>query len=191
LKRWWGGQPLPAGWLFETGFPLYGDIRTWGRMAIYVALACALLAGIALAAVPRRQQFVCLLVGVCALGELAFAMPSVSAAPRPVDVWLQQQPAVGAIVQYPRGPSGFVMYWTRLTGKPTSQGSGKYAPALYREERDTLFSFPDDAMIRLAQRWQIAYIVVSDAELACQAAEQPRLRRVYDDGAYSVFRVLR
>lgn len=186
--------PLPARWLFEYQIPLYGDIRTWGRMAIYVALTLALLAAQALS-VPRRRWAV-VVAGVIAAGELAFAMPLSSAAPRSVDAWLREQPGSGSIVQFPRGVSGPIHYWTRLTGKPTSQGSGKYAPPLYREERDTLFSFPSVKAIQLAQRWGIDYIVVDDAALAAdlpdwrsQARELPHVREVYQRDGFTVFQV--
>lgn len=186
--------PPPARWLFEQQIPLYGDIRTWGRMAIYVALVLALLAAQALSA-PRRRWAV-VGAGVIAAGELAFAMPLSSAAPRPVDAWLREQPGSGSIVQFPRGVSGPIHYWTRLTAKPTSQGSGKYAPPLYREERDTLFSFPSMKAVQLAQRWGIDYIVVNDAALAAdipdwrsQARRLPHLHEVYQRDGYTVFQV--
>jgi hypothetical protein len=48
-------------------------------------------------------------------------------------------------------------FYSLFTGKRAAQGNGKYQPALYREERDTLYDFPTEPAIRLTQRWGLDF----------------------------------
>jgi hypothetical protein len=190
--------PLPAKWLHDNA-PLLGEIRTWSRLAMYVAICGALLAGVALSATPRRWRNA-LCGATCALVLLeAASAPMLSAAePRPVDAWLRSQPDMGAVAQIPKGAGGMNQFYSLFTGKPVAQGNGKYQPALYREERDTLYDFPTAPAIRLAQRWGLDFFVVIDAELDADApgwrarlATQPQVAEVYRNAGYTVYRVRR
>jgi hypothetical protein len=164
-----------------------------------VALSLALLAALALSAIqPRRLKLAAAIAGLLILVESAVALPMSAAAPRPVDAWLRQQPEQGAVVQFPRGPGGLSYYYTLFNGKPTVQGSGKYAPALYREERETLYYFPDERAIRLLQRWGVDFIVVNDGPMdenglgwREQIARQPLLTEVFRKEGYTVYRLQR
>jgi hypothetical protein len=195
-----GGRLLmPANYLFEHSVPLFGDIRTWSRMSMYVALCAALLAGRALSAIPsRRLPLAAGIAGALILLESAIALPVSSAAPRPIDAWLRQQPEQGAVVQFPRGAGGLSYYYTLFNGKPTVQGSGKYSPALYREERELLYYFPDPRAIRLLQRWGTDFIVVNDGPMdengrgwREQLAQQPLVTEAFRSQGYTVYRLQR
>ena len=190
---------MPANYLFEHSVPLFGDIRTWSRMSMYVALCAALLAGRALSAVQtRRLPLAAGIAGALILLELALALPTSAAAPRPVDAWLRRQPEQGAVVQFPRGAGGLSYYYTLFNGKPTVQGSGKYSPALYREEREILYYFPDQKAIRLLQRWGTDFIVVNDRPMdenglgwREQLARQPLVTEAFRSQGYTVYRLQR
>jgi len=187
---------LPAKW-FYAYIPLLGDIRTWSRLAMYVALSGALLAGMALSNVPGRwRAALCGAAAALVLVESASAFALSSTEPRPVDSWLRQQPDAGAVAQIPKGAGGMNQYYSLFTNKPTNQGNGKYTPALYNEERETLYDFPAESAIRLAQRWGTKYFVVIDAVLdqdnpgwRLQLANQPLITEVYHSGGYTVYRV--
>lgn len=191
-----GVLALPAKYLYSRA-PIWGEIRNWSRMGMYVALCAALLAGLGLAALPRRWQALGVTIAAAlVLAESATAWPLSSTAPRPVDTWLREQPGQGAFVQIPRPAGGYSHYLTLLTGKPTSQGTGKYAPALQREERDTLYDFPDESSLRLAQRWGIEYFVVLEGPMDRDApgwrealAAQPLVALAYRADGVSVYRV--
>ncbi|MEP7188010.1 MAG: hypothetical protein ABI901_02315 [Roseiflexaceae bacterium] len=173
---------MPASYLFEHSVPLFGDIRTWSRTSMYVALCAALLASLALSAIgPRHLPFAAGIAGALILLESAVALPISAAVPRPVDAWLRQQPERGAVVQFPRGAGGLSYFYTSFNDKPTVQGSGKYSPALYREERETLYYFPDEKAIRLLQRWGADFIVVNDGPMTRMAqagASSSRISRL-------------
>jgi hypothetical protein len=190
---------LPAKYLFEHSVPLFGDIRTWSRMSMYVALCAALLAGRALSALEtRRLPIAAGIAGALILIESAVSMPISAAVPRPIDAWLRRQPERGAVVQFPRGAGGLSYYYTLFNGKPTIQGSGKYSPALYREEREILYYFPDQRAIQLLQRWGVDFIVVNDGPMdengpdwRAQLARQPLVTEVFRNQGYTVFRLQR
>ena len=124
------------------------------------------------------------------------ALPMSTAEPRPVDAWLRGQAGQGAVVQFPRGAGGLSYYYTLFNGKPTVQGSGKYSPALYREERETLYFFPDERAIRLLQRWGVEFIVVNEGPMdengsgwREQIARQPLVTLAYRKDGYTVYRL--
>jgi hypothetical protein len=188
---------MPANYLFEHSVPLFGDIRTWSRTSMYVALCAALLSSLALSAVrPRRLPLGAGIAGTLILLESALAMPTSLAEPRPVDAWLRQQPERGAVVQFPRGAGGLSYYYTLFNDKPTVQGSGKYSPELYREERETLYYFPEEQAIRLLQRWGADFIVVNDRPMdenglgwREQLARQPLVTEAFRSQGYTVYRL--
>jgi hypothetical protein len=189
---------LPGRFVYDH-VPVLGNIRNWSRMGMYVALCAALLAGLALARVPHNyRRMVIPLAALLVLFESAAVLPLSPAGPRPVDVWLRDQPGTGAVLQVPNGFGGASQYYTLFTGKPTNQGVGKFPTALYREGRDVLFGFPRETALRLAQRWETDYIVVDEGAMQLQRprwreqiAEQPLATEVYRAGGYSVYRVQR
>jgi hypothetical protein len=191
-----GSVALPVAYIYDR-VPVWGDIRNWSRMGMYVALCAALLASLALTGLPGQvRRFAWVFAAALVLLESATAWPLSPTAPRPVDVWLREQPGQGAFVQIPRPAGGYSHYLTLLTGKPTSQGTGKYTPALNREERDTLYDFPDESSLRLAQRWGIVYIVVLEEPMDRDApgwretlAAQPLAAVVYRQDGVSVYRI--
>jgi hypothetical protein len=190
---------LPAGWIYAENLPLLGDLRTWGRFSFYVMVSLAVLVGLGLSAVPRRwQHWAVAAAALLILSESVVELPLSTTAPRPVDRWLAQQSTPGAFAQIPRGVGGVSHWRSWLTRRPTVQGTGKYAPALRREERDTLYDFPALAAIQLAQRWNIAFFVVTDQHMdrfapgwRTELDQQTLVREVYRDGTITVYQVQR
>jgi hypothetical protein len=190
--------PLPAQFIYYHA-PVIGNIRTWGRMAIYVALVAALLASLALTAAPRRwYRAAWVLAAGLALFEMLSIVPISAPHPRPVDLWLGRQPGAGAVAEVPNGIGAVSVYYTLFTGKPTILGQGIFAPSLWRESRDLLYDFPKESAIRLLQRWGTDYIIVDAAAMArersdwqARAASNPLLAEVYRDDGYSVYQLKR
>lgn len=192
-----GSLPLPARLMYEH-VPVFGNIRTWARMAIYVALCAAALAGLALTAVPGRWNRAAWVVAAALiLVESVSVLPLSSPQPRPVDLWLRNQPGSGAVAHFPHGSGEPREYYTLLySGKPVIQGHGKFPPSHYREARNILFRFPDESVFRLMQRWQTGYFVVDEAAMQrerpdwrAELAAQPLATEVYRVGGYSVYRM--
>jgi hypothetical protein len=193
------GLPLPALWLYEYA-PVFGSIRTWGRMLLYVMPCLAVLAALALSALPPlRYRAGLLIAATLILAESVAVLPMSSLQARPVDNWLREQPGTGSVVHLPHDSGGPREFYTLLfSAKPTSQGHGKILPAVYREGLGLLAGFPAESALRLLQRWQADYLVVDvagmnalDAGWQAELAAQPLLRKVYDDGAYQVYWLMR
>jgi hypothetical protein len=190
---------LPAKWLYEHA-PVFGSIRTWGRMIIYVMICVAVLAALGLSALPRAgYRLGWLLAAVLVLAESASLLPLSSLRPRPVDLWLREQPGSGGVVHMPHDYGEPREYYTLLfSGKPTNQGSGKFLPSAYREGVTTLDSFPAASALRLMQRWATDYIVVDEAGMDLLAPgwrgeldAEPLLTKLYEEGGYRVYRLRR
>lgn len=191
--------PLPARFLYEHA-PVLGNIRTWARMVIYVVLCAALLASLALTALPRHWYKLGLGVATGLILLESISLLGLSAPqPRPVDVWVRQQPGSGAVTHMPMTVPEPREYYTLLSSdKPVNQGHGKFPPSFYREGRDIFYRFPAESALRLMQRWQTDYIIVDEAALQPIAPDwratltaQPLVTEVYRQGGYSVYRLQR
>ncbi|NTU81958.1 MAG: YfhO family protein [Chloroflexales bacterium] len=191
--------PLPAKLLFDY-LPVFGNIRTWGRMVFFVMLCLALLAAVGLSALPRRlSRWSWALAAALVLIESASALQFSAPQPRPVDLWLRAQPGSGGVVHLPYRDTPPQEFYTLLfSGKPVSQGHGKFLPAAYREGRNIYVRFPDESSLRLMQRWQTDYIVVEEATMdqlrpdwRATLAALPLATWVYAEGGYSVYRLTR
>jgi hypothetical protein len=191
--------PLPARWLYEYA-PVFGSIRTWGRMLMYVLVGVAVFAALGLNVLPqRRYQAAWLLAGCLVLVESVSAFPLSSLQARPVDRWLREQPGTGSVVHLPHHGTGPNEFYTLLfSDKPVSQGHGKILPAVYREGIQLLERFPAESALRLMQRWQTDYLVIDiramDQQQPGWQAEidpHPLLRQVYNDGQYQVYWLIR
>ncbi|NTV99991.1 MAG: hypothetical protein HGA19_01660 [Oscillochloris sp.] len=189
--------PLPGKLLYEY-VPVFGNIRTWGRMAFFVMLCLALLAAIGLSALPGRlARWSWTLAAALVLIESASMLPLSTLQPRAVDLWLHEQPGNGGVVSMPYDsgvPNEF--YTLFFAAKPVSQGHGKFLPAAYREGRNIYVRFPDESSLRLMQRWQTDYILVDEAAMElirpnwrATLDTLPLATKVYAEGGYSVYRL--
>ena len=190
--------PLPTKLLYDY-LPVFGNIRTWGRMVFFVLLCLSVLAAYGLPRSPRRSsRWSWAVAAALVLSESASVVPLSSLQARPVDLWLREQPGSGGVVSLPydTGPREF--YTLFFTAKPVSQGTGAFLPAAYREGRNIYARFPDLSSLRLMQRWQTDYILVDDAAMALvrpdwrtALAGLPLATQVYAAGGYSVYRLTR
>jgi len=182
------GVPLPARLLREI-LPFADGIRSWGRFSIFVMLGASLLAGTGLAVLEHYRRRTAVALGVTAL--LLFsswngAAELVSVSPRPVDLWLAEQPERFAIMQYPleEALSGPAMLYTRYHQKPVVFGYGTYFPFLFRERHPELLDFPADDSLDLLASWDVRYVLVTINQLGntpftlADVDAQPRLRHV-------------
>ncbi len=191
--------PLPAKFLYEHA-PVLGNIRTWARMVFYLVLCAALLASLALSRLPRRwYRAGWMLAAALVLVESVSVLTLSEIRPRPVDLWVGDQPGQGAVTHLPHDFGGPREYYTLLfSDKPANQGHGKFPPSLYREGRNIFVRFPDASSLRLMQRWQTDYIIVDEAAMTransdwrAELTAQPLVDEVYREGGYSVFRLQR
>ncbi len=177
--------------------PILDGIRVWSRMSIYVTLCAALLASVALSSVPVRWRRAGWAVGLAlAVSETATGITLASAAPRPVDVWLGQQPNDGAVIEMPNGFTGMSEYATLFSKRPTAIGYGTFDPRLYLESRSKLATFPDEQALDIIRRWGVRYIVVNVAQMERTRpdwidalAAEPDIREVYNQYGYSIYEV--
>lgn len=130
------------------------------------------------------------------LAEYAATAPLHAPRPRPVDLWLGEQPGNGAVIQMPKPPDGTSEYYSLFTHKPTISWHGAFEPLLVQENKGTFDFFPKENVIKLLQRWQTTYIIVDEAALKQRQAawkmlitRSPSLKRVYQDQVYSVYQM--
>ncbi|NJP05871.1 MAG: hypothetical protein HC837_09725 [Chloroflexaceae bacterium] len=122
---------LPA-WFVYDHVPVLDGIRVWNRMVIYVVLCGAVLAALALSALPRRFARVGLVLAtLLILFEYAATLPMVAPASRLADVWLSEQPGNGAVIEMPNKYGAPNELYTMYTGKPASLVYTTFTPELY------------------------------------------------------------
>ncbi len=159
--------PLPVLVLREI-LPFADGVRSWGRFSIFVTLSLSLLAGYGFISLVRRygvmwQYGLFFLV----MGGFLFGMwrpPLLMAVePRPVDLWLADQPNIAPIMQFPvdEALSGPAMLYTRYHGKPVVYGYGTYYPFLFREQYPMLADFPADPALDQLVIWGVHFVVVN------------------------------
>lgn len=193
----------PVRLIYEHVPPLQG-IRVWNRVVFFLVLCAGALAGLALDALPRRRyRLGAVAAALLLLGELAAVPPKMFApGPRPVDLWLREQPGRGAVIELPvngRGDApvtGRDTYSTLFHLKPTNLWHGTFEPPLYSENLPIIESFPSPRAVALFQRWDTDYIIVEEwlmtkmsPEWRQAIAELPPLTRVYEAGGFSVYRI--
>ncbi len=168
--------PLPAlllRWLFP---PLKG-MRGWNRFAVFVSLATAVLAGLGMAAWLRRevmpsarpgrrwtQYMIAALPLLLAVFELwPGRIPLQPVEPRPVDLWLAQQPGQFTIMELPltSALSASQMLYTRYHGKRIAFAYGTYFPYWYRDRFPELQTCPQEACLERLRSWEVRYVLLN------------------------------
>lgn len=193
-----GPVPLPVRFIYDH-VPILDGIRVWNRVVLYIVLSAAILAGLALSALPRRVYRA---GSAAAAALLLFELASVSrfttAGPRPVDRWLGAQPGQAAVIELPTTPGGTDVYYASYQGRPSSMWYGTFDPPLYAEGQVALASFPSRRALELLERWQTGYVIVDEQALAGSApdwqariAGLPQLVQIYREDGYSVYALRR
>lgn len=194
-----GGQwPLPALFIYEH-VPVLNGIRVWNRVELYIVLCAAVLAGLLLTRLPRRQYRVgTTLVALVLLAELTSAWEFTGAEPRAVDLWLRAQPGRGAVAELPIEPGGIDVYSSLVHQRPSNSWYGTFFPPLYSENLPALQTFPSRRALQVLQRWQTEYVVVEEGLLQNNFPDwQAAIERLnsfelmYRQDGYSVYRLRR
>ncbi|HLU10712.1 MAG TPA: hypothetical protein VK003_13665, partial [Oceanobacillus sp.] len=196
--------PMPA-YIVREIMPFADSLRSWGRFSIFVMLGCSLLAGagliLGLGTLTPRIRYS---GAVIALVLVLFAawigpFPQTRVEPRPVDLWLAEQPDNAPIMEYPipEALSGPAMLYTRYHQKPVVFGYGTYLPLLYRQRHPDLYTFPDDAALDQLEQWGVHYVLITVPALSYDQSftmdevdTQPRLRHVTSLGDVVVYELL-
>lgn len=178
--------PLP-GYLFFKVLPYYAKMRTFKRAAAIALLAVSVLAGLGaawlLSRVGRRWRNAAG-VTVLALALLDFYPGPIeqfsTVEPRPVDLWLAEQPGEGAVAEFPFDlqEEQAHVYFSLVHGKPILGGFfNAFPPPQYRRLRPIMDGFPDDASVQELRRLGVGYVIVateafSDPKATIAATEQ-------------------
>jgi hypothetical protein len=196
--------PMPV-YLLREILPFADSIRSWGRFSVFVMLGCSLLAGaglvLGLGTLKRRARYNAAVIALAMMlfGAWIGPFPQVRVEPRPVDLWLAEQPDDSPIMEYPipEALSGPAMLYTRYHGKPVVFGYGTYLPLLYRQRHPEMYTFPDDAALDQLQTWGVHYILITIPALSYDQSftmddvnAQPRLHHVTSIGDVAVYELL-
>ena len=86
--------------------------------------------------------------------------------PRPVDLWLAQQPGQGAVIQFPfiKGEDQEHTYFTLFHKKPYVGGFfNAFPPPQYQRIKPIMENFPDLASVSLFRELGVEYVLVDIA----------------------------
>jgi hypothetical protein len=163
---------LPNYWLYRF-LPFYDGMRAWSRYGVYANLFGAVLAGIGLGwllkALRWRWLATVLPVSLLALIGIDFYIapyPLSEVKARPVDLWLADQSAEGAMVQFPieRSLQPELLYPTLASERPfLGMFYGAYLPPAFEQTYKKFAGFPSQESIALARERGADYIIVEAA----------------------------
>ena len=201
------GPPLGI-WPLVYWLPGFNLIRVPSRFTLLLALALAVLAGMGYEVIARGRRWPAAILAALMLAE--FSLPwetTLYAVEIPAaDRWLATRPRPFAIAEVPtlrpsdagpfeRRETRLMLHSTAHWQKTVHGYSGFRTPSQERLFYE-LSGFPDDASVASLERIGVTYVVVHmDWYLAEQRdavqkridAFGPRLKRVYDDPAASVY----
>jgi hypothetical protein len=161
--------PLPM-LLLYLFVPFTASMRTVSRFGVITMLAVAALAGRGLAIlrarwVGRHVRWIlpALVVGVVLFEFLALPYEATVLHPRPVDLWLANQPD-GAMVELPveDGLHPLKGYYATIHQQPTIFGPFPltFVPPVFLERIERLDSFPDAGSLGALQDYGTTYVVI-------------------------------
>jgi hypothetical protein len=117
-----------------------------------------------------------------------------------VDAWLRQQPAQGAIIEYPLVNSfnGEQLVYTRAHGRPIVHAYGLFFGFMLGRRYPELLTFPDPANLKRLHEWQVRYVLIDtqgpgaaeSQELLAEVATIPCLEPATVQGTVHVFELV-
>jgi len=162
--------PLPGYLLFQV-LPFYAKMRTFKRAGALALLAFCTLAGLGAAWLLKRvggRRRRALGAALLALALLDFYPGPFEeftpVQPRPVDLWLAEQPGEGAVAEFPfelQEEQSHVFY-SLTHGKLILGGFfNAFPPPQYRRIRPVMAGFPDAESAELLSELGVRYVVVN------------------------------
>ena len=169
--------PLPGKYLFYI-LPLYSKMRTLARFGFMALIFTSLLSGLGMAwlleqPLFRQHSWKRILLSLALFGLALFDFypgPYQNFArvdARPVDYWLAEQPADGAVVQFPfvQNRDQDQVYNTLVHQKPFVGGFfSANQPAQYLRIRPVLDQFPTREGLDLLRELGVRYVVVDSSQ---------------------------
>ncbi len=165
--------PLPAALLFEY-LPFFSKMRAVMRIGIFTLVFSTLAAGLGAHwlmtrfKLPQRRLVAALLILLALFeffpGSMRPSLEKTEA--RPVDFWLADQPAIGAVVQMPfeYSTDQAQIFYTLTHHKAITGGFfNANQPPQYQYLQTVLASFPDERSIATLREYQVAYVVINPA----------------------------
>ena len=160
--------PMPGMVLFRS-LPYYSSMRVWMRYGVFVSMFVAVLAGKGLAALSSRMKpkvgtalNVLILAGILLdIWPRPFTMTEVK--PRPVDLWMREQPGGGAFIEFPlsRLSDQDQFYFTLLSGRPTVAAQfSAYVSPQYERIAPALDGFPDESSVDVLKELGVQYVLL-------------------------------
>lgn len=163
---------LPGYFLFQY-FPFYAKLRALMRFGVFALVFFAAAAGVGAAWLIGRARHAkknWLAAGLLLLALFDFYpgpyQEFTRVEPRPVDLWLAQQPDRGAVIQFPfvKGEDQEHTYFTLFHGKPYVGGFfNAFPPPQYQKIKPIMENFPDLTSISLLRELGVAYVLVDMA----------------------------
>lgn len=172
-----GPLPLPGQLLFDW-LPFYSSMRAYARFGVLVALAVAVLVGVAWTYIlqtrphastgkfaPNQLTLFAILFVLVDLWTSPYSWGTSRVEPSETARFLSAQPQAGLVMQMPltASQSGPLLFQETYygPGKPIAYGYDTFEPEPWREARPALENFPDDAALDVLAEWGVRYIVVS------------------------------
>lgn len=160
---------LPGYFLFQY-FPFYAKLRALMRFGVFALVFFAAAAGVGAAWLigkTRRAWKNWLAAGLLLLVFVDFYpgpyREFTQVEPRPVDLWLAQQPGQGAVIQFPfiKGEDQEHTYFTLFHRKPYVGGFfNAFPPPQYQKIKPVMENFPDSASVSLLRDLGVEYVLV-------------------------------
>lgn len=161
---------LPAYFLF-TYLPFYAKMRVPTRYDVFVILFTSLMAGLGAAWLLGRVRkswapILALILFCLALLDIypkAFAQLT-PVGPRPVDLWLAQQPGQGAVVEFPfdQETDQDKVYYTLWHQKPFLGGIfNAFPPPQFLYIKPVLDQFPSPESLQLVKDLGVQYVIIN------------------------------
>ncbi|MCC6148384.1 MAG: hypothetical protein IT308_12570 [Anaerolineaceae bacterium] len=163
---------LPGYFLFKY-FPFYAKLRALMRFGVFALIFFTASAGMGAAWLlekTRASRKNWLAIGLLLMVFMDFYPGTyrefTQVLPRPVDLWLAQQPGEGAVIQFPfvKGEDQEHTYFTLFHGKPYVGGFfNAFPPPQYQKIKPVMENFPDLASVSLLKALGVEYILVDMA----------------------------
>lgn len=164
---------LPAAWMFNH-LPFFDKMRTLMRFGFFAIFFTHLLAGLGFAQIlrrlpPKKVSLVTLLTLGLVLFDFypgAYTANLMEPKPRAVDLWLRDQPEIGAVVQMPFQASSdqAQVYYSLFHEKPFLGGDfNANQPEQFETIKPVLENFPDEESVQLLKNLGVNYVVMDEA----------------------------